>query len=62
MKTDSMNKFDYLYLGAMIVDLFVVIAGWDWLVMSSNNNVAMTVAAVFFSFRPDAGAWLRREV
>jgi hypothetical protein len=42
MKTASMNKFDYLFLGSLIVDLFFVIAGWDWLVMSVHNQVAMS--------------------
>ncbi|MBV7265515.1 hypothetical protein [Erythrobacter ani] len=41
MKTASMSKFDYLYLGALIVQLFVFIAGWDWLVMDIHNQVAL---------------------
>lgn len=39
MKTDSMTRFDYLYLGSMILDLFVVIAGWDWIVMAIHDEV-----------------------
>lgn len=30
MKTDSMTKFDYLYLGGLIVEVFLMIAGWDY--------------------------------
>ena len=146
MKTDSMNKFDYLFLGSLIVDLFTAIAGWDWIAMDVHNrvwqggggpdmqvamaemakwavaagfafnlclwalisifrvgfvrivlalvvalnavtlaselfagdasptaypwplllsgavSVAMTVAAMYYSFREDSGAWLRREI
>ena len=42
MKTDSMNKFDYLFLGSLIVDLFAVIVAWDWLVMNVHNQVWMS--------------------
>ncbi|MEO0642887.1 MAG: hypothetical protein AAFY47_05640 [Pseudomonadota bacterium] len=32
-----MNAFDYLFLGALIVEIFTAIAGWDWIVMSIHN-------------------------
>ena len=141
MKPDSMTKFDYLFLGALIFDLFIVIAGWDWILAMGREQLVrggaepeileilpeytatfmairfaalfaiwlsisifrvgfmryilalwmahgiysvvvelidpimnwlfrgasilvllMSLAAVFFVFKPDAGAWLRREI
>jgi len=39
MKTDSMNKFDYCYLGGLIVQLFVIIVGWDTAMADVNQAV-----------------------
>lgn len=39
MKTPSMNLFDYLFLSAVIVEIFTVIAAWDYFVMMIHTNV-----------------------
>lgn len=39
MKPDSITKFDYLFLGALILDLFVVIAGWDWILAAGHEQL-----------------------
>ncbi|MEL6541797.1 MAG: hypothetical protein AAFQ34_10380 [Pseudomonadota bacterium] len=53
MKTRAMNAFDYLFLGALIVQVFTVIAGWDWIAMEIHELIAMQGGGpdmqVFFS-------------
>ena len=41
-----------------------ILAGGDWPFLQVMNvlSAGMTVVAVYFIFRPDAGAWLRREI
>ncbi len=39
MKTRSMNLFDYLFLSALILELFTVIAGWDYLAIVIESRV-----------------------
>ncbi len=39
MKTASMTKFDYAYLGALIFQLFFFIAAWDWLMMDIHEQI-----------------------
>ena len=40
MKTRAMNAFDYLYISALIVEVFTAIAGWDWIAMWIHETVA----------------------
>ncbi|MEO1647235.1 MAG: hypothetical protein AAFR32_00275 [Pseudomonadota bacterium] len=40
MKTRAMNFFDYLFLSALILEIFTVIAGWDWIAMEIHNAIS----------------------
>ncbi|MEM7701324.1 MAG: hypothetical protein AAF251_05250 [Pseudomonadota bacterium] len=40
MKPRAMNAFDYLFMGALIVEIFTVIVGWDWIAMGIHEHVA----------------------
>ncbi len=39
MKPASMNLFDYLFLSAVIIEIFTAIAGWDYIVLEIHNQV-----------------------
>ena len=39
MKTPSITKFDYLYWASIILDIFVLIAGWDFFVLILHEQV-----------------------
>jgi len=40
MKPRAINAFDYLFLSALIVEIFTVIAGWDWIAMGIHELIA----------------------
>lgn len=39
MKPATMNMFDYLFLSAVILEIFTVIAGWDYIVLEIHSQV-----------------------
>jgi len=39
MKPASINLFDYLFLSAMIIEIFTAIAGWDYIVLEIHSQV-----------------------
>lgn len=42
MKPKSLTTFDYVFLGSIIVDIFVIMAGWDWVLLEIHNETHLS--------------------